>query len=217
MIKRKYDIANFIKPQRVLVIVGPRRLGKTTLLNDFLSRTTLKFKLDSGDNIQTQQVLSSQDFKQILDYASGYDLIAIDDAQQIPNIGMGLKILVDQMPNLIVVATGSSAFDLVGAIGEPLTGRKITLILYPFAHLELLNLYNAYEMKAKLEDFLIFGAYPEVITAQTSRDKIAFLEELVHSYLLKDVLKLDRIKGAKVLLDLLKLLSFQIGAPGIAE
>ncbi len=212
MIKRKYDIADFIKPQKVLVIFGPRRVGKTTLLNDFLSRTTLKFKLDSGDNIQIQQILSSQDFKQILDYAAGYDLIAIDEAQQIPNVGMGLKILVDQMPNLIVVATGSSAFDLAGAIGEPLTGRKITLVLYPFAQLELLNLYNAFELKARLEDFLIYGSYPEVVTAQTSRDKIALLEELVNSYLLRDVLKLDRIKGAKVLLDLLKLLAFQVGA-----
>jgi predicted AAA+ superfamily ATPase len=212
MIKRKYDIADFIKPQKVLVIFGPRRVGKTTLLNDFLSRTNLKFKLDSGDNIQIQQILSSQDFTQLLDYAAGYDLIAIDEAQQIPNIGMGLKILVDQMPNLIVVATGSSAFDLAGAIGEPLTGRKNTLVLYPFAQLELLNLYNAFELKTKLEDFLIFGAYPEVVTAQTRRDKITLLEELVHSYLLKDVLKLDRIKGAKVLLDLLKLLAFQIGA-----
>jgi len=212
MIKRQYDIANFIKPQKVLVIFGPRRVGKTTLLNEYLSRTTLKFKLDSGDNIQTQQVLSSQDFKQIIGYAAGYDLIAIDEAQQIPNIGMGLKILVDQMPHLIVVATGSSAFDLAGAIGEPLTGRKITLVLYPFAQLELLNLYNSFEIKAKLEDFLIFGAYPEVVTAQSRQDKIALLEELVHSYLLKDVLKLDRIKGAKLLLDLLKLLAFQIGS-----
>ena len=149
MIKRKYDIADFIKPQKVLVIFGPRRVGKTTLLNDFLSRTTMKFKLDSGDNIQIQQILSSQDFTQILGYAAGYDLIAIDEAQQIPNIGMGLKILVDQMPNLIVVATGSSAFDLAGAIGEPLTGRKITLVLYPFAQLELLNLYNAFELNCE--------------------------------------------------------------------
>ncbi|MBU1053665.1 MAG: ATP-binding protein [Proteobacteria bacterium] len=212
MIKRKYDIAEFIKPQKVLVIFGPRRVGKTTLLNDFLSRTTLKFKLDSGDNIQIQQVLSSQDFKQILDYAAGYDLIAIDEAQQIPNIGMGLKILVDQMPNLIVIATGSSAFDLSGAIGEPLTGRKTTLVLYPLAQLELLNHYNAFELKLILEDFLIYGSYPEVVTAQASRDKIALLEELVNSYLLKDILKLDRIKGAKLLMDLLKLLAFQIGA-----
>ncbi len=212
MIKRKYDIVDFIKPQKVLVIFGPRRVGKTTLLNDFLSRTTLKFKLDSGDNIQIQQVLSSQDFRQILDYAAGYELIAIDEAQQIPNIGMGLKILVDQMPNLIVIATGSSAFDLSGAIGEPLTGRKTTVVLYPLAQLELLNLYNSFELRAKLEDFLIYGSYPEIVTANTSRDKIALLEEVVNSYLLKDVLKLDRIKGAKLLLDLLKLLAFQIGS-----
>lgn len=212
MIKRIYNLEELIKSNKVLVIYGPRRVGKTTLLNSFLTNTKLKYKLDSGDNIRTQQVLSSRDFTQILEYASGYDLIAIDEAQQIPNIGMGLKIIVDQLPNIMVIATGSSSFDLAGAVGEPLTGRKTTIILYPLSHEELLSIYNRYELKEKLEEFLVFGSYPEVITAKSRKDKIDVLEEIVDSYLLKDVLTLDKVKSPKVLLDLLKLIAFQIGS-----
>lgn len=212
MIKRIYNLEKLIKARKVLIIYGPRRVGKTTLLNDFLSHTKLKYKLDSGDNIKTQQILSSQDFSQIIEYAAGYELIAIDEAQQIPNIGMGLKILVDQAPNLKIIATGSSSFDLSQKVGEPLTGRKKTIILYPFSQQELLNKYNKYELKEKIEEFLIFGSYPEVITANSRKEKIAALEELVNSYLLKDVLQLERIKGAKQLLDLLKLIAFQVGS-----
>jgi len=211
VIKRYYDLKKLIKPNKILVIYGPRRVGKTTLLNDFLSQTKLKYKLDSGDNIKVQQILSSQDFSQIKEYAAGYQLIAIDEAQQIPNIGMGLKILVDQLPKLRIIATGSSSFDLSRKIGEPLTGRKKTLILFPFSQTELLDKYNKFELKEKLEDFLIFGSYPEIITAKSRQEKIDLLDELFNSYLLKDVFSLERVKGSKQLLDLLKLVAFQLG------
>jgi predicted AAA+ superfamily ATPase len=212
MIKRFYNLEELVRQGKVLVIYGPRRVGKTTLLNNFLSSTKAKYKLDSGDNIRTQQVLSSQDFTRILEYVAGYDLLAIDEAQQIPNIGMGLKIIVDQVPAIKVIATGSSSFDLAGAVGEPLTGRKTTITLHPIAQLELLAQYNRHELRERLEDFLVFGSYPEVITAESRREKIAVLEEIVGSYLLKDVLALDRVKNSRVLLDLLKLVAFQIGS-----
>ena len=212
MIKRFYDFKNLIKKQKVLVIYGPRRIGKTTLLNDFLSQTKLKYKLDSGDNIKTQQILSSQDFSLMSEYAAGYELIAIDEAQQIPNIGLGLKILIDQIPGLIIIATGSSSFDLAQQIGEPLTGRKITKILYPISQIELLARNNKFELKEKLEEFLIFGSYPEVITAKTRSEKIVVLEEITNSYLLKDVLSLEKVRNAKPLLNLLKLIAFQVGS-----
>lgn len=212
MIKRIYSLGNLIKPNKVLIIYGPRRVGKTTLLTNFLSGATLKYKLDSGDNIRTQEVMSSQDFTKILEYASGFELIAIDEAQQIPNIGMGLKIIVDQIPNIMVIATGSSSFDLAGAVGEPLTGRKTTITLYPVSQIEMLSIYNRHELKERLEEYLVYGSYPEVITAKNRKEKIAVLEEIVNSYLLRDVLSLDRIKGSKVLLDLLKLLAFQAGS-----
>lgn len=213
MYKRFYEpLDNRLAPNKVLVIYGPRRVGKTTLLRNFLDHTSLRYKLDSGDNIQIQQILSSQDFSQILPYAEGYQLIAIDEAQNIPNIGMGLKIIVDQIPDIKVIVTGSSSFELAGQIGEPLTGRKTTLNLYPLAQAELADQYNHFELRQKLPDFLIYGSYPEVITAETKQSRIEVLTEIANSYLLKDVLTFDRIKSSRILWDLLKLLSFQVGS-----
>lgn len=212
MITRFYNnLTPFLKENRALIIYGPRRVGKTTLLQNFLSKTSLKYKLDSGDNIRVQELLGSQDFPRILEYAEGYELIVLDEAQLIPNVGMGIKILVDQVPGLKVIATGSSSFDLANQVGEPLTGRKTTLTLYPVAQLELETQYNRHELKQKLPEYLIFGSYPEVLTAQTKEEKIQILEELVNSYIFKDIFALQQLKGAKVLLDLLKLLAFQVG------
>ena len=210
-IPRFYNLKNYLQTGKVLVIYGSRQVGKTTLLNDFLATTDLKYKLDSGDNIRIQQILSSEDFPQIKDYASGYDLIAIDEAQRIPRVGTGLKIMVDQIRNIKIIATGSSSFELSGQIGEPLTGRKKTLILYPISQLELSKIYNPYEIKEKLDEWLIFGSYPSVVTAKSREEKISILNEIVDSYLLKDILELERIKGSKILIDLLRLLAFQIG------
>jgi predicted AAA+ superfamily ATPase len=141
MITRTYaPLDAYLQPGKVLVIYGPRRVGKTTLLREFLASTPLRYKLDSGDNITTQQILSSQEFRQILGYAEGYDLLAIDEAQGIPQIGQALKIIVDQMPGIRVIATGSSSFELASQVGEPLIGRKRTLTLFPVAQVELLSL-----------------------------------------------------------------------------
>ncbi len=212
MLERHYkDLSKYLKANHVLVVFGPRQVGKTTLLESFLKKTNLKYKLDSGDNIRTQALLGSQDFDQILGYAEGYELLAIDEAQQIPNIGMALKILVDQMPGLFVIATGSSSFDLSQSVGEPLTGRKATLTLYPVSQMELLQIYNKQELRHKLESFLIFGGYPEILMAKTKDEKIRLLKELVDAYLLKDILSLEKIKSSQILFNLVKLLAFQIG------
>lgn len=213
LIPRFYqNLDKYLKPNEALIIFGPRQAGKTTLLKEFLSKTRLKYKLDSGDNVRTQQVLGSQDFKQILDYADNYELLALDEAQKIPNIGMGLKILVDQVPGIRIIATGSSSFELAGQVGEPLTGRKRTVTLFPLSQSELANINDKYELKEKLSEWLVLGTYPAVVTAKLKNDKIVILEEIANSYLLKDVLELERVKGSKVLLDLLRLIAFQIGS-----
>jgi uncharacterized protein len=212
MYTRAYEpLEAHLQPGKVLVVYGPRRVGKTTLLQNYLGQTRFKYKLDSGDNLQTQQILSSKDFKQILPYVEGYELLAIDEAQNIPNIGMGLKILVDQQPGLRVVVTGSSSFELAGQVGEPLTGRKRTLTLFPLAQSELLSVCNRHELREKLADFLIFGTYPEVVQAVSRQGRIETLTEIANSYLLKDILAFDRVKNSRALLDLLKLLAFQVG------
>ena len=213
MIERFYkNIDKLLKPNRALIIYGPRRIGKTTLLNSYLNKTKYKYLLDTGDNVETRQIFALPDFEKIIDYAANYELIAIDEAQLIPSIGSGLKILVDHVPNIKVIATGSSSFDLANQVGEPLTGRKITINLYPILQLELLSIFNKYELKKNLPEFLIFGSYPEVITAKTRMEKMTVIKEIVTSYLLKDILAFERIKSPKVLLDLIKLLAFQIGS-----
>jgi len=205
------NLTTFLKPNKVLVIYGPRQVGKTTLIQDFLKNCRLRYKLDSGDNVRIQSILGSQDFDAIKEYSEGYSLIVIDEAQRIPNIGRGLKILVDQIPDIQIITTGSSSFELAGQVGEPLTGRKTTLTLYPVAQMELQNLYNPYELKNNLGHWLIFGGYPEVVATETKQEKIRLLEELAQSYLFKDILELEQVKNSKTLMDLLRLLAFQIG------
>ncbi|MCK9379303.1 MAG: ATP-binding protein [Candidatus Moranbacteria bacterium] len=213
MIKRFFGyLEPLLEPNKVLVLYGPRRVGKTTLLKELLKKTTLKYRFDSGENIRVQEVFMSNDFDKIKEYVGDNQLIAIDEAQQIPNVGQGLKIIVDQVPGIKVVVTGSSSFDLSNQVGEPLAGRKITHILYPFAQSELIKEFNIYDIKSKLEDFLIYGSYPDVFLADLKQEKIVLLNEIVDSYLLKDVLALDGVKKSRTLVDLVKLLALQIGS-----
>lgn len=210
-IPRIYDnLGKYLQPNKVLVIYGPRQVGKTTILQNYLSGLT-SYKIESGDDIRLQETLSSQDASKILEYARGYSLIALDEAQKIPHIGEALKIMVDQIPGISVIATGSSSFELAGQIGEPLTGRKTTLTLYPVSQLELAKLHNIYELKTRLEEFVLYGGYPEVVATIGNEAKEKILHEIVGSYLLKDILEFDRVKSSKLLLDLLRLLAFQIG------
>jgi len=201
------DLDKYLESNKVLVIYGPRRVGKTTLLQNFLARTNYKYKLDSGDDIYVQEVLSSQNFQKILAHVEGYELYVIDEAQNIPNIGMGLKILVDQVPGLKVVATGSSSFDLANQVGEPLVGRKWTLTLYPLAQAELLREKNKAELRRGLEDY-----FPEVLTASSKKKKQKVLQGIINLYLYKDILALEKIKKSSKLVNLVKLLAFQVGS-----
>ena len=213
MIKRAYEpLDSYLVPNRVLVIYGPRRVGKTTLLERYLSKTQLKYQHAIGDDLPTQQILSSLDIKLIREYLEGYALFAIDEAQYVPDIGRALKIIVDQIPEIYVIATGSSSFELAGQVGEPLTGRKRTLTLFPTAQVEMLSLYNRFELRQNLEEYLIFGTYPDVVMEKQRREKINIIREIAGSYLFKDILAFNRVKASKKLWDLLKLLAFQLGS-----
>ena len=212
MIKRFFSsIERFLEPNKVLVLYGPRRVGKTTLLQELTQETKFKYRFDSGENRRIQEYLSSNDFEKIKEYVGDCELIIIDEAQQISQIGQGLKIIVDQIPNIRVIVTGSSSFDLLNKVGEPLVGRKKTLTLFPFGQVELQETLSQYEMKEKLNDFLVYGSYPNVFLASTIDEKRTFLNEIVDSYLLRDVLALDGVKKSKILVDLVKLLALQLG------
>ncbi len=213
MIQRIYsDLSDFLSPGKVLILFGARQVGKTTLIKKFLTKQTCRWRLESGDNILLHEILSSLEFPKIISFVEGLDLLVIDEAQRIPNIGMALKILCDQVPDLQILVTGSSSFELAGQVGEPLTGRKKTLTLFPVSVLELSKEQSAYELSSSLENFLLFGMYPAVLSVKTTTEKRQVLEELVGSYLLKDLLELERIKSSKILLDLLRLLAYQVGS-----
>lgn len=211
IIRYPHDLNQYCQPGKVLVVYGARQVGKTTLVNQYLQQTNLRYKLDSGDNIFLQNQLEKADFQTIQAYLEGYELIIIDEAQMIPNIGQCLKIMVDQNPQLRIIVTGSSTFDLAGQVGEPLTGRKRILTLYPIAQLELRQIHNTFEIKQNLKDYLIYGSYPEVITANTYENKRDIITEITQSYLFKDILALERIKNSRSLQQLLTLLALQLG------
>lgn len=213
MIARALEpLDRYLKPNRVLLIYGARRVGKTTLLNSYLESTPFNYRLAIGDDLPTQQIVSSLDTKLIQDYLEGYQLLAVDEAQYIPNVGAALKLIVDQIPGIYVIATGSSSFELAGQTGEPLTGRKHTLALFPLAQSELLSLYTRFELRQQLEECLLFGAYPDAVLAKTRSAKIEVVDELAGSYLMKDIFAFDRVRSSRKLADLLRLLAFQIGS-----
>ena len=213
MIERAYEpLDEYLEPNKVLIIYGPRRVGKTTLLQAYLSRTRLKYKSAVGDDVPTQRLLSSRNVNLIKEYLEGYELFALDEAQYIPNIGQALKIIVDQIPGIHVFVTGSSSFELAGQVSEPLTGRKRMLKLYPFAQTELLSLHNRFELRQELEERLIFGSYPDVVTARTNKARIEAVSEIANSYLIKDILAFERVRNSGKIWDLLKLLAFQVGS-----
>jgi len=212
MLKREYDNLNrLLKKGKVIVIYGPRRVGKTTLINNFIKNSKLKCKFGSGDNIEIRNVFSSQSLEVISRYVEGYELIAIDEAQRIPKVGLGLKILVDNFPDLFVVVTGSASLDLSYRIGEPLVGRKYTYRLYPLWAGELVENKNTFELDQKKEERMIFGSYPEIISVSTAGERIKILEENISSYLFKEIVEIEQIGNTKILLDLLKLIAFQVG------
>ncbi len=203
---------SFLKPNKALIIQGPRQVGKTTLMEDFLSTSSKKIKKVTGDDIIVHSVLGSRSLKTIVTFCEGNEIIAIDEAQKIPHIGIGMKLMVDNIPGIRIIATGSSSFELAGQTGEPLTGRKTTLMLFPIAQMEMLHHMNRFELKESLNDFLVYGSYPTVITSETSIEKVDLLNELAASFLFKDILDFERIRSPQILIDLLRLLAFQIGS-----
>lgn len=214
LINRYININKVIKPGKVLVILGPRRSGKTTLLNQFLKSTTKATVFYRGDELSVQNSFSIASSDILSPLIGSNEVLVIDEAQMIPNIGRSLKLIVDTNPKLSVVITGSSAFELAGQIGEPLTGRKQSMYLYPIATNELYSSSNTpqQDLSNSLNDLLVYGMYPSVLSTNDKKQKYDFLKELADSYLLKDVLTFQEVKGSAVLLKLLNLLAFQIGS-----
>lgn len=210
--KHLENLKNLVQPNKVIIIYGPRRCGKTTLLKKFLESVNEKYLFVNGEDIFVQEQLNSQSIIKLKNFVGDYKLLAIDEAQRIPNIGLNLKLIVDTIENIKVIATGSASFDLYQKLGEPLTGRKTTLKLFPLAQLEFAAIEKPHETKANVEARLIFGSYPEVALAKDDQEKIMYLRELASSYLYKDILEMNGLKHSDKLIKILQLLAFQIGS-----
>lgn len=205
------NLKSAIRPGKVVVIYGPRRVGKTTLLKKYLESVHEKVLFVNGDDIVVRQYLESQSTEKLTDFVGNHSLLLVDEAQYVKQIGLNLKIIVDTIPSLRIIATGSSSFELAKDIGEPLTGRKKVLKLLPLAQLEIAHLEKPHQTKANLDARLIYGAYPEVVLFRSNTDRQVYLHELLSSYLFKDILQLEGIRYADKLQRLVQLLAFQIG------
>jgi len=197
---------------KIILLLGARQVGKTTLLKVLVDSLQVKTIWLNADEADVFSELSMADTSTRLLQLIGNDtgLVIIDEAQQVPDIGLKLKLLHDTKPNLQIIATGSSAFDLLNKTQEPLTGRKRTFYLFPISYAELVNESNILEARRSLEKRLIFGSYPEVINNPGYEKEI--LTEIAQSYLYKDILKLDGIRKPGQLQKLLQALAFQVGS-----
>lgn len=214
MIKRDIEDKLFkdIKPQKAVLIFGPRRVGKTVLLDQISKRYNGKVYYLNGEDLNTNELLSNRTILNYQQLFSGIDLLTIDEAQNIDEVGKVLKLIVDHVKNICVVATGSSSFDLINKAGEPLVGRSYQYKLFPFSINELSNNESKIESLQLLEERLIYGLYPEVIQIKDFNEKKKYLLDLVNSYLLKDILMIDGVKNSSKMRDLLRLIAYQMGS-----
>ena len=205
------SLAHLVAPGKVVVVYGPRRVGKTTLIRRYTREHDPDALLVTGEDIVVREFLESQSLAKLTSFVGRRRTLIIDETQHIRQIGLNLKLLVDHVEGLRIIATGSSSFDLASQTGEPLTGRKYTLLLLPLAQLELQETESAHQTGAQLELRLIYGSYPEVVLMDSNEDRQLYIKELIASYLFKDILQLEGIRHADKLLRLLQLLAFQIG------
>ena len=167
------SIKNRIKnSNRIVIIYGARQLGKTTLALSIIKDLKLKTLHINADLQKHHDILSSRDLKKLKDLTEGYDLLFIDEAQRIKNLGINLKILHDELPQIKVLVTGSSSFDIAYQISDSLAGRKWIHTMYPLSLHELNATMNKYELQESIDDFMTYGLYPEVYTTKTIADKI---------------------------------------------
>jgi predicted AAA+ superfamily ATPase len=201
-----------LRPNKVLMLLGPRRSGKTAFVKDYLKTVDLtKTLVLNGEDLGDAALLQERSVANYTRLLAGKNLLVIDEAQHVPEMGLILKLIVDSIEGIQVIATGSSAFDLHQQVGEPLVGRQNTLYMYPLAQLEFSKIEDFKTTLEKKEERLIFGGYPELIQYPDWKDKEDYLYQIMNDYLLKDILMVDGIKNSDKLYALLRLIAFQVG------
>ena len=212
MIERK--LSKIIQAQlfkgKAIILVGSRQVGKTTLLGELVRQSDKRILSLNCDEPEVQTILTDTNVAKLRTIIGNNELVVIDEAQKVNNIGLTLKLIVDNIKDVQVIATGSSAFELRNQLNEPLTGRKFEYQMFPISSGEIIDTYGLLEEKRTLENRLVYGSYPDIIMHPEEARR--YLTELTQSYLYKDVLSLDSLRKPQLLDKLLQALAFQVGS-----
>jgi uncharacterized protein len=202
-------LANRLFKGKALLVFGARQTGKSTLAEALLHAQTDEWLTLNGDDADVREALSNSTSTKLKAIIGTKKILLIDEAQRIPNIGLSLKIITDQIKDVQVIATGSSSFELSSQVNEPLTGRKYEFMLYPLSFGEMVKHHGLLEEKRQIEQRMVYGYYPEIVTSPGEEKER--LKLLAGSYLYKDLLMLEQIKKPELLEKLLKALALQVG------
>lgn len=205
-------IMSELRPQKVILLYGARRVGKTTLTQQIAAQYQGRVSILNAEDMSTMALLSERTASNYKQLFADTDLLIVDEAQHIPDIGWILKLLTDELTHLSIIASGSSSFDLQNKAGEPLVGRCYEFMLYPFSVNELLKQTTVIQFLQTIEWQLIYGAYPELLTLNEAQRYQRYLNEIVSAYLLRDILTIDGIKHSAKMMQLLQLLAYQVGS-----
>ena len=208
------DLQSVIKDKcfrhKAILVLGARQVGKTTLLKQFIQEQTDEVLYLNCDEMITISQLTNRNIRQLQMLVGTAKIVVIDEAQKVDNIGLTLKMMVDNFPDIQVIATGSSAFELRNKLNEPLTGRKYEYRLFPISTNEIYKSGGYLDVQRLMESRLIYGSYPDILTHGTEAHEL--LNALTDSYLYKDILASDNLRKPELLDKLLKALAFQVGS-----
>lgn len=205
------QLQHSLLPGKIIVLYGPRQVGKTTLARQLEESVAKNTRFISADELIYREALGSQNRQRLEEVLGDAELLIIDEAQRVHDIGLNLKILIDNHPECTILAIGSASFDLANKISEPLTGRKLTYNLFPVSYSENCQAFGKLEARHQLERWLVWGGYPAIVTTPQPELREKLLGELIGSYLYRDILEMDSIRRPDKIVDLLRLLAFQIG------
>lgn len=195
---------------KAIILLGARQVGKTTLLKKIIQEQQVEVLYLNCDEPQTVTALTNCNLRELQMVIGANKFVVIDEAQKVDNIGLTLKLIVDNMPDVQVIATGSSAFELRNCLNEPLTGRKYEYQMFPISSKEIYQSSGYIDLKGLLETRLIYGSYPDILNH--ANDARELLRMLTDSYLYKDILATDNLRKPDVLDKLLRALAFQVGS-----
>jgi hypothetical protein len=210
--KITHNILKKLQNNKVVIVLGARRVGKTMLIKQILNGINEPVLSLNGEDINVHDQLSKMSIENYRQILGTYRLLFIDEAQKIPDIGSKLKLMIDEIQGLKIIISGSSAFDISKEAGEPLTGRKYTFNLFTLSESEFDQVEDMSSKPDKLKERLIYGNYPELYHIPDQADKRDYLNEMVSSYLLKDILIYENIKNSQKIFNLLRMIAFQIGS-----